>query len=73
MTNNQPHKPMHCFATYGGIQELSVGRSSGEREARRRESSPIIPATANQNKGYRTRTFPPPGSSADKMDAFKPR
>ncbi|XP_028274594.1 signal-induced proliferation-associated 1-like protein 3 isoform X2 [Parambassis ranga] len=73
MSNNQSHKPMHCSATYSGIQELSVGRSSGGGESRRRESSPIIPAAANQNKGYRTRTFPPPGSSADKMDAFKPR
>ncbi|KAM9853442.1 signal-induced proliferation-associated 1-like protein 3 [Aulostomus maculatus] len=73
VSNSQPHKPMHCSATYSGIQELSVGRSSGGVEARRRESSPIIPAAANQNKGYRTRTFPPPGSSADKMDAFKPR
>ncbi|XP_029301459.1 signal-induced proliferation-associated 1-like protein 3 isoform X1 [Cottoperca gobio] len=69
MPNN--HKPIHCFGTYGGVQELSVGRSSGE--VRRRESSPVTPAAANQNKGYRTRTFPPPGSSADKMDAFKPR
>lgn len=49
-----------------------MGRSSSGGEARRRESSPITPE-ANQNKGYRTRTFPPPGSSADKMDAFKPR
>uniref|UniRef100_A0A8C4GER1 Signal-induced proliferation-associated 1 like 3 n=1 Tax=Dicentrarchus labrax TaxID=13489 RepID=A0A8C4GER1_DICLA len=73
VTNNQSHKPMHSFATYSGMQELSVGRSSGGGEARRRESSPIIPAAANKNKGYRTRTFPPPGSSADKMDAFKPR
>lgn len=73
MSNSQSHKPMHCSATYSGIQELSVGRSSGGGESRRRESSPIIPAAANQNKGYRTRTFPPPGSSADKMDAFKPR
>lgn len=71
--NSQSHKPVHCSATYSGIQELSVGRSSGGGEARRRESSPIIPAAANQNKGYRTRTFPPPGSSTDKMDAFKPR
>ncbi|XP_069004258.1 signal-induced proliferation-associated 1-like protein 3 [Embiotoca jacksoni] len=76
MSNNQSHKPIHCSATYSGIQELTVGRSSGSGsagEARRRESSPIVPAAANQNRGYRTRTFPPPGSSADKMDAFKPR
>uniref|UniRef100_A0A665UH67 Signal-induced proliferation-associated 1 like 3 n=1 Tax=Echeneis naucrates TaxID=173247 RepID=A0A665UH67_ECHNA len=73
MSNNQSLKSMHCSATYSGIQELSVGRGSGGGEAKRRESSPIIPAAANQNKGYRTRTFPPPSSSADKMDAFKPR
>uniref|UniRef100_A0A8C9YFW3 Signal induced proliferation associated 1 like 3 n=1 Tax=Sander lucioperca TaxID=283035 RepID=A0A8C9YFW3_SANLU len=74
MSNSQSHKPMHCFAAYSGVPELSVGRSSGSSgEARRRESSPIIPAAANQNKGYRTRTFPPPGSSTDKIDAFKPR
>nr|XP_020491759.1 signal-induced proliferation-associated 1-like protein 3 isoform X1 [Labrus bergylta] len=73
VSNSQSHKPMHSFVTYSGMQELSVGRSSGGGEVRRRESSPIIPASANQNKGYLTRTFPPPGSSADKMDAFKPR
>uniref|UniRef100_A0A671W010 Signal induced proliferation associated 1 like 3 n=1 Tax=Sparus aurata TaxID=8175 RepID=A0A671W010_SPAAU len=73
MSNSQPPKPMHIFPNYSGVQELSVGRNSSGGEARRRESSPIIPASANQNKGYRTRTFPPPGSSADKMDAFKPR
>ncbi|KAK9520913.1 hypothetical protein VZT92_020771 [Zoarces viviparus] len=70
MSNSQSHKPVHSFAPYSGIQELSVG-SGSSGEARRRESSPII--AANQNKGYRTRTFPPPGSSAEKMDAFKPR
>ncbi|XP_075956549.1 signal-induced proliferation-associated 1-like protein 3 isoform X2 [Anarhichas minor] len=74
MSNSQSHKPMHSFAPYSGIQELSVGNGSGSSgEARRRESSPIIAASANQNKGYRTRTFPPPGSSAEKRDAFKPR
>lgn len=73
LSNTQSHKPMHCSVTYSGVQELSLGRSSGSAETRRRESSPIIPATANQNQGYRTRTFPPPGGSADKMDAFKPR
>ncbi|KAM6932873.1 signal-induced proliferation-associated 1-like protein 3 isoform 2-T3 [Lycodopsis pacificus] len=72
MSNSQSHKPMHSFAPYSGVQELSVGNGSGSSgEARRRESSPVI--AANQNKGYRTRTFPPPGSSAEKMDAFKPR
>lgn len=68
-----PSKSVHCFAGYSGMQELSMGRSGGGGDARKRESSPIVPAAANQNKGYRTRTFPPPGSSADKMDAFKPR
>ncbi|KAK1900280.1 Signal-induced proliferation-associated 1-like protein 3 [Dissostichus eleginoides] len=69
----QPQAPAVLRDVRGG-QELSVGRSSGSSgEGRRRESSPIIPAAANQNKGYRTRTFPPPGSSAEKMDAFKPR
>uniref|UniRef100_H3C7L4 Signal induced proliferation associated 1 like 3 n=1 Tax=Tetraodon nigroviridis TaxID=99883 RepID=H3C7L4_TETNG len=70
---NMPGKNLHGFAGYSGMQELSVGRSGGGGDARRRESSPVVPAAANQNKGYRTRTFPPPGSSADKMDAFKPR
>lgn len=70
---NVPNKTVHCFAGYGGVQELSVGRGSSGGDARRRESSPIVPPAANQNKGYRTRTFPPPGSSAEKMDAFKPR
>ncbi|XP_054470417.1 signal-induced proliferation-associated 1-like protein 3 isoform X2 [Anoplopoma fimbria] len=74
LSNSQSHKPVHCFGNYSGAQELSVGRSSGSSgETRRRESSPILPASANQNKGYRTRTFPPPGSSAEKMDTFKPR
>ncbi|KAM4628293.1 signal-induced proliferation-associated 1-like protein 3 [Polymixia lowei] len=72
MTSSQSHKPMHCSATYSGLQELSVGRSGGG-EARRRESSPVMPGSANQNKAYRTRTFPPPGSSAEKTDAFKTR
>lgn len=70
---NMPNKTMHGFAGFSGMQELSVGRSSGGGDPRRRESSPIVAAATNQNKGYRTRTFPPPGSSADKMDAFKPR
>ncbi|XP_075997238.1 signal-induced proliferation-associated 1-like protein 3 isoform X2 [Genypterus blacodes] len=70
MSNSQSHKPTHSPMTY--IQELTVGRNGGG-EARRRESSPVIQSSANHNKGYRTRTFPPPGSSADKMDAFKPR
>ncbi|XP_056296662.1 signal-induced proliferation-associated 1-like protein 3 isoform X2 [Pseudoliparis swirei] len=69
--NSQSHKPGHSFVTYSGVQELPVGRGGGE--PRRRESSPIIAPSANRNKGFRTKTFPPPGSSADKMDAFKPR
>ncbi|XP_056139210.1 signal-induced proliferation-associated 1-like protein 3 [Lampris incognitus] len=71
-SGGQSHKPVHCSATYSGLQELTTGRSGGG-EARRRESSPVIPASANQNKGYRTRTFPPPGSSTEKTDVFKPR
>ncbi|XP_024911026.1 signal-induced proliferation-associated 1-like protein 3 [Cynoglossus semilaevis] len=73
VSNNPSHKPSHCSSNYGAVQEPSLGRSGGGGEARRRESSPMISAEANQNKGYRTRTFPPPGSSTDKMDAFKPR
>ncbi|KAG7470857.1 hypothetical protein MATL_G00118270 [Megalops atlanticus] len=61
-----PPKPLHSSATYSGLQELA-GRSA---DARRRESSPAIPAPANQSKGYRTRTFPPPSGPAD---SFKPR
>ncbi|MEQ2223929.1 hypothetical protein ILYODFUR_002243 [Ilyodon furcidens] len=70
-TSNQPHKPMHPSATYSGFPELSMGRSSNGGESKRRESSPIIPA--DQNKGYISKTFPLPGSSAEKMDAFKSR
>ncbi|XP_033832941.1 signal-induced proliferation-associated 1-like protein 3 [Periophthalmus magnuspinnatus] len=64
MPNNHPHKAMHSSATYNAIQELSVGRGSGTGESKSRESSP---------KGYRTRTFPPPGSSVEKRDMYKPR
>ncbi|MEQ2160636.1 hypothetical protein GOODEAATRI_001449 [Goodea atripinnis] len=70
-TSNQPHKPMHPSATYSGFPELSMGRSSNGGESKRRESSPIFPA--DQNKGYISKTFPLPGSSAEKMDAFKSR
>ncbi|KAM9318088.1 signal-induced proliferation-associated 1-like protein 3 [Pholidichthys leucotaenia] len=73
MSSSQSHRPIHSLVTYSGVQELSVGRSSGGGESRRRESSPVIPTASNQNKGYMTKTFPPPGSSAEKMDAFKPR
>ncbi|XP_043976655.1 signal-induced proliferation-associated 1-like protein 3 isoform X1 [Gambusia affinis] len=71
-TGSQAHKPMHPSATYSGFLELSSGRSNSG-ESRRRESSPIMPGAAHQNKGYPTKTFPPPSSSAGKMDAFKPR
>lgn len=71
--NSHPAKAMHASATYSAIQELSAGRGGGTGEAKRRESSPIIPAMANQSKGYRTRTFPPPGSSAEKIGGYKPR
>lgn len=60
-----PHKPLHGSATYSGLQELS-----GTGDGRRRESSPVIPASASQSKNYRTRTFPPPGSGH--TDNFKP-
>ncbi|XP_061682880.1 signal-induced proliferation-associated 1-like protein 3 isoform X2 [Syngnathoides biaculeatus] len=72
VSGGQPHKLSHGTVTYN--QEVSVGRSSGSRgDAKRRESSPGTSAAVSQNKSYRTRTFPPPGSSAEKMDAFKPR
>lgn len=61
-----PHKPLHGSATYSGLQDLS-----GAGEGRRRESSPIIAASASQIKNYRTRTFPPPGSA--NADNFKAR
>ncbi|XP_017563533.1 signal-induced proliferation-associated 1-like protein 3 isoform X2 [Pygocentrus nattereri] len=65
-----PHKSLHGSATYSGLQELTApARSTGE--GRRRESSPVIPASANQSKSYRTRTFPPPGSAS--AENFKPR
>lgn len=71
--SSHPPKAMHSSTTYSTIQEFSSGRGSGVEEAKRRESSPIIPVMANQSKGYRTRTFPPPGSSAEKMGGYKPR
>ncbi|KAM6973031.1 signal-induced proliferation-associated 1-like protein 3 [Aplochiton taeniatus] len=71
-SNTTPYKPMHSSATYGGLQELSVGRGAGV-EGGRWESPPVTPAMANQHREYRTRTFPPPGSSAEKADSFKPR
>lgn len=63
---------------YGGGGRHAVPHGSHAHkqlrgDSRRRESSPVVPAAANQSKGYRTRTFPPPGSSTEKMDAFKPR
>uniref|UniRef100_A0A8C9SR76 Signal induced proliferation associated 1 like 3 n=1 Tax=Scleropages formosus TaxID=113540 RepID=A0A8C9SR76_SCLFO len=61
-----PPKPLHNSATYSGLQELT-GRSG---DARRRESSPALAVPSGQSKTYRTRTFPPPGASAD---TFKPR
>ncbi|CAB1348560.1 unnamed protein product [Coregonus sp. 'balchen'] len=69
--SSQSQKPLHCSATYNsGLQQLSGVRVNGV-EGRRLESSPVLPA--NQNKGYRTRTFPPPGSNVEKPDSFKPR
>ncbi|XP_054651018.1 signal-induced proliferation-associated 1-like protein 3 [Dunckerocampus dactyliophorus] len=66
-SRSQPHKALH------GPVELSVGRSSSGGEAKRRESSPVVPGVASHNKGYLTRTFPPPGSSTERIEAFKPR
>ncbi|XP_031651967.1 signal-induced proliferation-associated 1-like protein 3 isoform X2 [Oncorhynchus kisutch] len=69
--SSQSQKPLHCSATYNsGLQDVSGVRGNGV-EGRRLESSPVLPA--NQNKGYRTRTFPPPGSNVEKPDSFKPR
>uniref|UniRef100_A0A8C7XN32 Signal-induced proliferation-associated 1 like 3 n=1 Tax=Oryzias sinensis TaxID=183150 RepID=A0A8C7XN32_9TELE len=73
MSSSHLHKALLGPATYNSTHELTVGRSNGGEEAKRREPSPILPASANQNKGYRTKTFPPPGSSAEKIEAFKPR
>ncbi|KAF7218866.1 signal-induced proliferation-associated 1-like protein 3 [Nothobranchius furzeri] len=73
MSNNQFHKATHSSATYSGIQELSTGRTIGRGEAKKRESSPLLPAADSQTKGYLTKTFPLPGSSVEKIDPFKPR
>ncbi|XP_013878289.1 signal-induced proliferation-associated 1-like protein 3 isoform X2 [Austrofundulus limnaeus] len=73
MSSSQPHILVHGSAAYSVTPELSVGRSSGDGETKRRESSPVLPAAANQSKGYMTKTFPLPGSSAEKKDPFKPR
>ncbi|RVE64876.1 hypothetical protein OJAV_G00130250 [Oryzias javanicus] len=73
MSSSHFHKALLGPAAYNSIHELTVGRSNGGEEAKRREPSPFLPTTANQNKDYRTKTFPPPGSSAEKMEAFKPR
>ncbi|XP_036005396.1 signal-induced proliferation-associated 1-like protein 3 isoform X2 [Fundulus heteroclitus] len=72
-SSNHPQKAMHPSATYSGFPELSAGRRSDGGESRRRESSPVRPAAASQSKGYPAKTFPPPGSSAEKVDVFKPR
>ncbi|XP_064158297.1 signal-induced proliferation-associated 1-like protein 3 isoform X2 [Anguilla rostrata] len=63
-----PPKALHGSATYSGLQELAGHSHSAE--ARRRESSPAVPMPANQSKGYRTRTFPPPSAHTD---SYKPR
>uniref|UniRef100_A0A673XCY2 Signal induced proliferation associated 1 like 3 n=1 Tax=Salmo trutta TaxID=8032 RepID=A0A673XCY2_SALTR len=68
--SSQSQKPLHCSATYNsGLQELSEARGNVV-EGRRLQSSPVLPA--NQNKGYRTCTFPP-GSNVEKPDSLKPR
>ncbi|KAJ8280766.1 hypothetical protein GJAV_G00058740 [Gymnothorax javanicus] len=65
-----PPKAMHTSATYSGLQELVGSAHSAEAANRRRESSPAVPTPANQNKGYRTRTFPLPSAH---NDAYKHR
>ncbi|KAB5575103.1 hypothetical protein PHYPO_G00216970 [Pangasianodon hypophthalmus] len=65
-----PHKSFHSSATYSGLHELPAP-TARVGEGHRRESSPVITASANQSKNYRTRTFPPPGSAS--TDNFKPR
>ncbi|XP_062329657.1 signal-induced proliferation-associated 1-like protein 3 isoform X1 [Osmerus eperlanus] len=72
-SNHQSHKALHPQAPYSGLQEIPIGRGGGGGDGRRHESSPVMPGSTNQNKGYFTRTFPPPGSSADKTDPFKHR
>ncbi|XP_035381227.1 signal-induced proliferation-associated 1-like protein 3 [Electrophorus electricus] len=62
-----PRKSLHG----SGLQELSSTAPWPGGEGRRRESSPVAPASANQGKGCRTRTFHPPGSAS--ADSFKPR
>ncbi|KAL0972910.1 hypothetical protein UPYG_G00196320 [Umbra pygmaea] len=71
--SGQSQKTGHSPATYNsGLHDLSGARTNGI-EGQRRESSPVLPPLANQIKGYRTRTFPPPGSSVEKPDSFKAR
>ncbi|KAK3570896.1 hypothetical protein QTP86_029362, partial [Hemibagrus guttatus] len=65
-----PHKSLHSSATYSGLHELSAP-AARVGDGLRRESSPVITASANQSKNYRTRTFPPPGSAS--TENFKPR
>ncbi|XP_060733468.1 signal-induced proliferation-associated 1-like protein 3 [Tachysurus vachellii] len=65
-----PHKSLHSSATYSGLHELSAP-AARVGEGLQREPSPVITASANQSKSYRTRTFPPPGSAS--TDNFKPR
>ncbi|XP_061829023.1 signal-induced proliferation-associated 1-like protein 3 [Nerophis lumbriciformis] len=66
-SRSQPNKALL------GPVELSAGRNSSGGAAKRRESSPVVTAVPSHHKGYLTRTFPPPGSSTEKIDAFKPR
>ncbi|XP_052008667.1 signal-induced proliferation-associated 1-like protein 3 [Xyrauchen texanus] len=63
-----PHKPLNNSTTYSGLQDLS---GTGGRATLEAQSSPVIPASASQNKNYHTRTFPPPGSA--NVDNIKPR
>ncbi|KAJ7990431.1 hypothetical protein DPEC_G00300250 [Dallia pectoralis] len=71
--NSQPQKPIHGSATNNSGMQDACGMRGNGVEGRRQESSPVLPPSANQIKGYRTCTFPPPGSSVVKPDSFKPR
>lgn len=68
-----PHKSLHSSATYSGLHELSSSPAGRTGEALQRESSPVMTASSNQSKSYRTRTFPPPGSASSENSSYKSR
>ncbi|XP_034148474.1 signal-induced proliferation-associated 1-like protein 3 isoform X1 [Esox lucius] len=71
--STQLQRPAHGSAAYNsGVQDAAGAKGNGV-EGRRLESSPVLHPSASQTKGYRTRTFPPPGSSAEKPDSFRHR